>query len=70
MGQATQHGASVGAGLPPLSPFFISRDEPMSRIVSGILGHETGLRIIVLSGLGGSGKTQLAIHFAKENIGR
>ncbi|CCA67313.1 hypothetical protein PIIN_01144 [Serendipita indica DSM 11827] len=71
VGQAVEQCGSASAGLPPLSPFFIARDEPISRIVAGIFGDKkAGLRTVVLSGLGGSGKTQLVIHFARENMNR
>ncbi|KAG8836280.1 hypothetical protein FRC17_007430 [Serendipita sp. 399] len=58
-------------GLPPLSKFFVLRDGPTKKISNWINGHmnEGGHepRVCVLSGLGGSGKTQLAIKFALDN---
>ncbi|CAG7849927.1 SubName: Full=Uncharacterized protein {ECO:0000313/EMBL:CCA75861.1} [Serendipita indica DSM 11827] len=50
-------------GLPPLSPFFVTRKELTSRIYGGIV-QGSGQTIVVLSGMGGSGKTQLSIEFA------
>ncbi|CAG7847829.1 SubName: Full=Uncharacterized protein {ECO:0000313/EMBL:CCA77866.1} [Serendipita indica DSM 11827] len=52
-------------GLPPLSPFFVRRQEPMARIFEGVIcGRTLGQTVMVISGLGGSGKTQLCIQFA------
>ncbi|CCA73509.1 hypothetical protein PIIN_07462 [Serendipita indica DSM 11827] len=52
-------------GLPPLSPFFILRKEPTRRIFQGITqGRDRNQTIVVLSGMSGSGKTQLSIDFA------
>jgi len=55
------------AGLPPQSPYFVPRDEPTRQIVEGLLGNNNvEQRIMVLSGMGGSGKSQLSIHFANK----
>ena len=52
-------------GLPPLSPFFVRRAEPMARLFEGVIrGRALGQTVMVLSGMGGSGKTQLCIQFA------
>ncbi|CAG7847843.1 SubName: Full=Uncharacterized protein {ECO:0000313/EMBL:CCA77866.1} [Serendipita indica DSM 11827] len=52
-------------GLPPLSPFFVRRQEPTVRIFEGVVrGRTLGQTVMVISGLGGSGKTQLCIQFA------
>ncbi|CAG8642898.1 14138_t:CDS:2, partial [Acaulospora colombiana] len=54
-------------GLPPLSSFFIMREEPMKFLVEMLLEtEEDSQRIVVLSGLGGSGKTQMALKFARD----
>ncbi|KAG8869837.1 hypothetical protein FRC20_000768 [Serendipita sp. 405] len=54
-------------GLPPLSPFFVPRYEPMKKIIEGIVDDmEDEQKVFILSGLGGSGKTQLAIKFARD----
>ncbi|KIM23147.1 hypothetical protein M408DRAFT_321401, partial [Serendipita vermifera MAFF 305830] len=59
----------VHAGLPPQSPFFIPRDEAMNKLVDGLLGKDKGKRQcrMVLSGMGGSGKSQLAVWFAEKH---
>jgi hypothetical protein len=57
-----------GLGLPPLSPFYVAREEPMEAITRGLTGGQNGeQRIVVVSAMSGSGKTQLAIKFAREN---
>jgi hypothetical protein len=56
--------------LPPISPFFVTREEPMDQIVKTLVGRnsEGRQRVMVLSGMGGSGKSQLSIKFAQENV--
>lgn len=55
-------------GLPPLFPLYVTREEPMKAIIQGLLGNtNAGQRIMVISALSGSGKTQLAIKFARDN---
>jgi len=61
-------GSKLGLGLPPLSPFYIVRQKPMEAITRGLTGGQNReQRIMVISALSGSGKTQLAIKFAREN---
>ena len=43
------------------------RQRPMNAIIKGLTeGNEFTQRIMVISGLGGSGKTQLALKFARD----
>lgn len=42
------------------------REAPMRAIVKALLDCDENQRIMVLSGLGGSGKTQLALKFAHD----
>jgi hypothetical protein len=61
-------GNFTAPGLPPLSKHFVPRREPWDTIVRTIMGDQAirsqEPRVIVISGLGGCGKTQLAIKFA------
>ncbi|PVF95939.1 TPR-like protein [Serendipita vermifera] len=63
-------GQFTSPGLPPLSNHFVMRRDPWDRIINTIMGQgdgeAQGQRIVVISGLAGCGKTQLAIKFAKE----
>jgi tetraacyldisaccharide-1-P 4'-kinase len=55
--------------MPPLTSYFVMRREPWEKMKRGLLGDNTEeeeQRIMVISGMGGCGKTQLVIHFAKE----
>lgn len=67
------HSESRFAGLPPLTPYFVMRShiwEAMMRALIDIPFEEPEekQRIVVLSGMGGCGKTQMAIKFAKEHL--
>lgn len=54
-------------GLPPLSAYFIMRKKPMDAMVKILIdGSRYKRQIMVISGLGGSGKTQLALKFARD----
>ncbi|KAG8825239.1 hypothetical protein FRC18_010349 [Serendipita sp. 400] len=60
---------SSAHGLPPLSPFFVMRHEPLCKMKEGILERmDYEQPVFILSGLGGSGKTQLAIKFARDHV--
>ncbi|KIM23149.1 hypothetical protein M408DRAFT_28157 [Serendipita vermifera MAFF 305830] len=61
-----QHDSLAHAVLPPQAPNFVPRDEPMKELAKGLLGRDIRQRIMVLSGMGGSGKSQLAIRFAEQ----
>lgn len=72
MNEASPISRPSANGLPPLSPYYINRQEPMAKINDALLGDEYGrsLRLMVITGIGGSGKTQMAIYFAKTNQDR
>ena len=61
-------------GLPPLTPYFVMRPQVWEAMVNALIGAQeskpgekpAGLKVFVLSGMGGSGKTQIALKFAKE----
>jgi GTPase SAR1 family protein len=55
--------------MPPLMSYFVMRREPWEKMKRGLLGdnmEEEEQRVMVISGMGGCGKTQLVIRFAKE----
>lgn len=57
-------------GLPPLSAFFVMRQAPIDALVNGLLSvnsDDPRQRIMVVSGMGGSGKTQITLAFARAN---
>lgn len=41
------------------------RNGPMEELEDGLLSSDEGQRITVISGIGGTGKTQLALKFAR-----
>lgn len=54
-------------GLPPLSAFFVMRQEPMNVLITNLIDNkDDGQRLVVLAGMGGSGKTQLTLKFARD----
>jgi hypothetical protein len=61
-------GGSVSAPpMPPLSPNFVERPGPMAELVNGMNRpqDEDEQRTLVISGLGGCGKTQLVLRYIK-----
>jgi KaiC/GvpD/RAD55 family RecA-like ATPase len=53
--------------MPPLTSYFVMRREPWEKMKRGLLGDKSEeQRVMAISGMGGCGKTQLVIHFAKE----
>ncbi|KAG8789506.1 hypothetical protein FRC15_008363 [Serendipita sp. 397] len=64
------NGKMVGTanGLPALSIYYVSRPGAMERLVESLLlGAGDAQRIAVVSGIGGSGKTQLVAKFARDH---
>lgn len=54
-------------GLPPVSPFFVKRKKPTEALADAFRPtHRLSQKIMVISGLGGIGKTQLVLKFARD----
>ncbi|KIM28425.1 hypothetical protein M408DRAFT_141107 [Serendipita vermifera MAFF 305830] len=54
-------------GLPPLSTFFVVRHQPMDDIIKSLQNTSSdGQRVAVVVGMGGSGKTQVALKYGYE----
>jgi len=53
--------------MPPLSPNFVERPGPMAELINGMNRpmDEHERRMLVISGLGGCGKTQLVLKYIK-----
>jgi hypothetical protein len=67
--QSRSTGFRSAHGLPPLSSFFVARESVMKQMVSALFdnqGQESTQRVMVISGLAGSGKTQISLKFARE----
>lgn len=64
--ESTFFGASIG--LPPLSAFFVDRLDVTTKMERIYLNRvQSGVRIMVLSGLGGAGKTQMVAKFIEDH---
>jgi hypothetical protein len=62
-------GQPIYKGMPPLTSYFVMRKEPWEKMTRGLLSGdavEEEQKIMVISGMGGCGKTQLVIRFTKE----
>jgi hypothetical protein len=56
-------------GMPPLTSYFVMRKEPWEKMIRGLIsadGTQEIQKIMVISGMGGCGKTQPVIHFMTE----
>jgi hypothetical protein len=51
---------------PPPSATFVGQEEALSQMAHCIFDGIEGRHIFVLNGLGGAGKTQLALKFAQD----
>jgi hypothetical protein len=55
-------------GLPPKTAFFVERPNLMGAMYNGLFGQDPNIqRIMVLSGMGGIGKTQMVSRFFEEH---
>ncbi|PVF99221.1 hypothetical protein CPB86DRAFT_825238 [Serendipita vermifera] len=64
-------GEKIAVYVPKPSELFVMRKGPWSAIERALIGeskmpHGSSQRVMVISGLGGSGKTQMALKFAQE----
>jgi tetratricopeptide (TPR) repeat protein len=50
-------------GVPPRNPHFTGREEELARLAGALAPQGEGMRTLDLVGMGGVGKTQLAIEF-------
>lgn len=55
-------------GLPVLTGYFVRRDEPYCLLLNEMLEGYPTMRVIVVSGFAGAGKTWLTTQFAQENV--
>jgi predicted ATPase/DNA-binding XRE family transcriptional regulator len=63
-GRAAADGAGIGALPQPLMP-LVGREDELAEVVAE-LNPPTGRRLVTITGLGGSGKTRLALAAARE----
>ncbi|CAG7851691.1 SubName: Full=Uncharacterized protein {ECO:0000313/EMBL:CCA68726.1} [Serendipita indica DSM 11827] len=65
--RARPRGLASSHGLPPLSAFYVPRPAVMQAMVATLLdSNDLGQRVMIISGLGGSGKTQCVLKFCRE----
>lgn len=67
------HSQARFVGLPPLSPYFVMRPKIWEAMVKALVDApldepEEMQRIMVISGMGGCGKTQISLKFAKDHL--
>jgi hypothetical protein len=62
---------NINWGLPPKSAFFVERAGLMESMYSALFGRDPNAQnIMVLSGMGGIGKTQMVSRFFEEHAER
>jgi hypothetical protein len=55
--------------MPPLTSYFVMLKEPWEKMTRGLISggeEQERQKIMVITGMGGCGKTQLVIHFTAE----
>ncbi len=55
--------------LAPRSAFLAGREELLAELAARLAGDGAGPRVVVLSGLGGAGKTSVAVEYAYRQLG-
>lgn len=58
---------TVCSALPEKSPYFYGRDEEIARVRDGLDPSKPGRKAVLLYGIGGSGKTQLVLHYIEQH---
>lgn len=51
---------------PQPTPLFVGCERPVQRAVDYLLGNSTGRKVFVIHGLGGAGKTQMALRIVEK----
>jgi putative protein kinase ArgK-like GTPase of G3E family len=57
--------------MPPLSPHYVERKDAMTFVENALLDHngaiKPGSKVVVVTGIGGCGKTQLIRKFVEQH---
>ena len=67
-GLARQEVASKPVRLPPRPAFLAGRAELLAGLETSLTREETGPRVVALTGLGGTGKTSVALEYAYRRL--